>query len=213
MNDKQSTSSKALLMGGCLVALLWSGCKTPPPAALAPERPDVAPLSPRAPEIQLALDAAPIRPMVQELLSIDLSTAVRIARADNLDILQAQRQTDVARAQLKGARAAVLPRLVPSLLFQDVEGTVQATRGNLVGVGFSTFEPTLALQWIINPGKVYYDILAAKKQLLGSEFREQAILSETLRRTATQYYELALAQAQIAAARQAVLEAEDNRET
>lgn len=209
MNDKQSTSSKALLMGGCLVALLWSGCNTPPPAPLPPERPNVAPQSPRAAEIRLPLDASLIRPMVQELLSIDLSTAIRIAQADNLDILQSQRQTDIARAQLRGARAAVLPRLVPSLLFRDVEGTVQGTRGNLVEVGFSTFEPTLALQWIINPGKVYYDILAAKKQLLGSEHREQAVLVETLRQTALQYYELALAQAEIAAAHQAVLEAEE----
>jgi outer membrane protein TolC len=97
--------------------------------------------------------------------------------------------------------------LVPSAVFEHVQGTVRATEGNLVGVSFNTFQPSIAVQWVLNPGKVIYEIIAAKKRLRASEHEERAVQMEALRTAANQYYELVLAQARVAAAHEAVAEA------
>jgi outer membrane protein TolC len=157
----------------------------------------------------LKLDASQIRPMYRELLGIDLPTAVKVATARNADIQQARQQVDVSRGRLESTVGAAFPALVPTALFEHVEGTARNTNGSLVGVGFSTFQPSVAVQWVLNPGRVVYDIVAARKRLLVSERQEEAVTMETLRQTAAQYFDLVLAQTQVQTAHQAVGEAEE----
>ncbi|MFQ5805888.1 MAG: TolC family protein, partial [Phycisphaerae bacterium] len=87
--------------------------------------------------------------------------------------------------------------------------TVRATEGDLVGVGFNTFQPSIAAQWVLNPGRVIHDIIAAKKRLSASEYQARAVILETLRKSVVQYYGLVLAQARVSAAHQGVQEAEE----
>jgi len=195
-------------MGAFVVAAL-AGCATPPARQLVMDRPDVAPASQPAIGQPYSLDASHVKPMYRELLSIDLRTVLRVAAAGNAEIRTAREQVRAAQGRLQSAVGAAFPAIVPSALFEHVEGTVRATEGNLVGVGFNTFQPSVALQWIINPGRVAYDIIAAKKRLAASEQLEQAALLETLRTAALQYYELVLLQARLTAAHQAVAEAEE----
>ena len=54
-----------------------------------------------------------------------------------------------------------------------------------------------------------YDIVASKRRLEASAQQEQAVVLETTRVAAVQYYDLVLAQAQVAVARQAMDEAEE----
>ncbi len=54
-----------------------------------------------------------------------------------------------------------------------------------------------------------YDIIAARKRLSASEHQQQAVIQETLRRSAVQYYSLVLSQARVSTARQGVLEADE----
>ena len=65
------------------------------------------------------------------------------------------------------------------------------------------------VQWIINPGRVVYDIIASQRRLEASGQQEQAVQLDSLRTATVQYYDLVLAQAQVAAARQAAAEAEE----
>ncbi|HSI34094.1 MAG TPA: TolC family protein, partial [Tepidisphaeraceae bacterium] len=58
-------------------------------------------------------------------------------------------------------------------------------------------------------GRVAYDIVAARKRLLAAEEQEQFAAVETLRAAAVQYYDLVLAQIQLANARQAVSEGDE----
>jgi outer membrane protein TolC len=66
-----------------------------------------------------------------------------------------------------------------------------------------------ALQWIINPGQVAYDLVASKRRLEASAQQAQAVEQETTRLAAMQYYDLVLIQAQVAVTQQAMEEAEE----
>lgn len=157
----------------------------------------------------LRLDASQVRPMYRELRAIDLPTVIRIASADNTDIRLARHAVEQAQGRLESSVGGAFPVLVPTALFEHVEGSVRATEGNIVGAGFNTFQPSIAMQWITNPGRVVYDILAAKKRLKASQQSERAVQIETLRMSTIQLYDLVLTQARISTAYQAVREAEE----
>lgn len=198
--------------GRCLVRLtalsMIGGCAGPK-AMTRPEPPNVMPTE-AAPDRQaLALDSSHVKPMYMTLLAIDLPTVVQLTTLENFDIQQARLAVEASRGRLESTVGAVFPALVPTALFEHVEGSVRATPGNITGVGFNTFQPSLAVQWVINPGRVVYDIIASKKRLAASEHRERAVVLETLRRSAVQFYALVLAQADVSAAHQSVEEAEE----
>ena len=172
-------------------------------------KPDVAPRTEPPTVTPLKLDASHVKPMFTELSAIDLSAVVGIALAENFEIRQARLSVEAQQGRYESVVGGAFPAIVPTALFEQVNGTVRSTEGNLVGVGFRTFQPSIALQWVVNPGRVLYDILAAKKRLHAAEHREEAVILETLRRAAIQYYSLVLAQASVSAANQGVLEADE----
>ncbi len=147
--------------------------------------------------------------MYTEQLPVDLPTVVRVAAAQNFDIRLAQSSVEASLGEYESTVGGAFPTIVPTAVFEHVEGTVRATEGNLVGVGFDTFQASAAIQWIVNPGRVFYDIVAAKKRLYATERQEQAVIQETLRRAVVQYYSLAFAQASVSAAHQGVTEADE----
>ena len=194
--------------GAMLIPLVAiAGCAAPRPAA--PDWPDVRPAAQVASDQVLELDPSVVTPMYQELFRVDLSAVVELARMDNLDIAQAREQVELMKGRYQSAVGAAFPVIAPTALFEHVEGTVRATEGNLVGVGFNTFQPSIVVEWIINPGQVIYNIIAAKKRMWATEQREQAVIIEILRTAVSQYYDLILAQSQIAAAQQSVAESQE----
>ncbi len=195
--------SVALVFGA-----LAQGCSAPQRMP-QPPRPDVRPEIAKVSDEVLQLDDSQIVPMYTELLPIDLDSVVWTASAENLDILKAREAVEASAGRYESTINSAFPAIVPTALFSHVEGSVRATEGNIVNVGFDTFEASVALQWIVNPGRVINDIVAAKKRLAATEHRELAIQQETVRRAAIEYYALVLAQARIAAAHQGVLEAEE----
>ncbi len=185
---------------------LVTGCRQPqaPPVA----RPSVTPATqPAGSAVRLA--GTGIKPMYTELLAIDLPTALRVARAQNLDIQEARQSVLISRGQYESTVGSAFPAIVPTGLFEHVEGAVRASPGNQIQVGFDSFQFSGAIQWVINPPRVIYEIVAARKRLGATELQEQSTILETLRRSALQFYDLALAQARVAAAQQAVTEAEE----
>lgn len=185
-----------------------SGCESPQPTG-AVTCPHVAPDRPDEPSAVLKLDASQIKPMYTELLAIDLPTAVRVAVAQNTDVLKARQQVKASQGRLESTVGGVFPALVPTTLFEHVEGAARATAGNLVGVGFDTYGVAGAIQWVINPGRVVYEIVAAKKRLAAAGQQEQAVRQETLRTAGVRYYQLVLAQARVATANEAIVESEE----
>ena len=191
------------------VSIAAMGCLNPKPQQPTAEKPSVAPATQPQSVEPLALDASVIKPMYTEMMAIDLPTVVTVATARNFDIQQARQAVEASRGRYESQVGAVFPALVPTALFEHVEGTVRATEGNLVRVGFNTFQPSLAVQWVVNPGRVIYDLVAAKKRLSATEHDEDAVMLATLRRSAIQFYEVVLAQARVSAAKLGVKEAQE----
>lgn len=192
---------------GLLFGLLIGGCVSPAGPRAVVERPDVSPHGAAASTVTIPLDSSQIKPMFTELLPIDLPTVVRVAVAQNTDIMLARLNVTAVEGGYESAVGAAFPAIVPTALFEHVEGSVRATEGNIVGVGFNSFQPSIAIQWVVNPGRVIYDIVAAKKRLSAAEHFEQSVILATLRDATVQFYALAFAQTRISAAHRALEEA------
>lgn len=191
-----------------ILVLASHGCKQPERRAY-PSRPVVAPDQHVIDENPLRLEAKRTEPMYTELHAVDLPTVVRLARAQNLDIQQARQTVEAAQGEYESAVGGAFPAIVPMAFFQRRDGHFENTDGRLFDVGASSFSASVAIEWVINPGQIIYNILAARKRLFASEFQEEHAKMVSLRRAAVQFYTLALAQARIETARQGVKEAEE----
>jgi outer membrane protein len=167
--------------------------------------PSVAPTT--QPTASLKVDASQISPMYHRLLAIDLPTVVRVANSQNLDIRQARQRVEMSRGRYESSVAAIFPVVAPSLTGSHVQGANQNANGTLAFANFTDFIPGISVNWILNPGQVVYDIIAAKRRLEAADQTEQAIIQETTRVASVQYYDLVLAQAQVSVTRQAMEEA------
>ena len=206
---RRIASGAGLALLGCTVGGgLLAGCQ-PTSGGLKIVPPDFSPRTRTVNTEPLKLDATAVPPMFEQALPIDLPAVVRVAMADNLDIQMAQRNVEMAEGDYESTLGGVFPALAPGASFRRVDGRSQNTDGNLFNVGFNTFQPSIAVQWAFNPGQVVYEIIAAKKQIQAAEKQRDAVTLEMLRTACVQYYELILAQAGIAAADQAVREAEE----
>lgn len=195
----------------CLAVVIAScaGCARNTNAPVALQPPDVRPDRAVEDAEPLELDASQIKPMFTELVPVDLEAVIRAALAESHDVQLARQSVEAGIGEYEAAVGRAFPVVVPTAVFEHVEGHVRATEGNLANVGFDTFQPSIALQWVINPGRVYYDIVVARKRLSAVQHLEKDVIQGILHRATTQYYELVLAQSRVAAAHQGMLEAQE----
>lgn len=169
--------------------------------------PSVAPAT--QPAATLNVDASQIPPMYDHrLFGVDLPTVVRVATARNIDIEEAQQRVAASRGQYEANVGMIFPSLTPNITSLGLQGAL-STSGALALATFTHTFPVAVVQWIINPGLVAYDIIASRRRLVASELNDQAVVLETTRLAAIQYYDVVLAQAQVAVARRAMHEAEE----
>lgn len=193
---------------GAITLAAPSGCHVatePPPARY----PNVAPgTQPSTQPAVVSLQGAQTPPMYSQLLPIDLPAAVHVALAGNLDIQQARQRVEAQRGRLQSVEGEAFPVFSPAVLFGAINGGGQSNPvGMILSVHHTVLEPYLLVQWVITPGKVINDVVAARKRLLAANYDNRATVRETLRLAATRYYELALAQANVAAVHQDIAEA------
>lgn len=186
-----------------------AGCKTTKPITEAPMHPNVSPPEAVLPGERLSLDSSAVSPMYQQILAIDLAGVVRVAAAQNIDIRQARLAVAAQQGRVDSAIGRWFPAIVPGGGIELVDGGVRATPGNIINVGFQTLFAFVTIDWVINPGQVHYDVVAAKKRLAASEHEERAVILGTLHDAVVRYYDLVLRQSEVATARQAVLAAEE----
>jgi outer membrane protein TolC len=187
-----------------LLPLLAGGC------ADLPDRPQPPSLTPAAQETaSLKIEESAIAPMYRRLLAVDLPTVIRVANAQNLDIEEARQRVEASRGTYEASIGAFFPTITPQITAMDLSGAIAKPSGDFETGHFSNFLPAAVLQWVLNPGQVVYDLIASKRRLEASALQQQAVVQETMRSAALQYYDLVLAQAQVSAARQAVDEARE----
>jgi outer membrane protein TolC len=142
------------------------------------------------------------------LLAVDLPTVVRVAMARNIDIKEAQQRIEASRGGYESSVGAIFPSLTPNVTALGIQGAISTPSGFALAT-FSHFFPAAAIEWIINPGQVAYDVIASKRRLEASQQQDQAVALETTRVAAVQYYDLVLTQAQVSVAWRAIKEAQE----
>jgi outer membrane protein TolC len=158
----------------------------------------------------LKVDPSTIPPMYHRLLAVDLPTVLKVANSQNLDIQEAQLRVEASRGEYDASIGALFPTITPQVTAMELSGAIPKPGGSGFEQGhFSNVLPAAVLQWVINPGQVIYDLIASKRRLEASAQQEQAVVQETLRSAALQYYDIVLAQAQVSAAREGVDEAQE----
>jgi outer membrane protein len=192
------------MLPAVFVSLLTSGCVDLSKLRLT--QPSVAPAS--QPSATLNVDPSRIPTMYRRMLAVDLPTVARVAMAHNVDIREAQQRVEASRGEYEASVGAIFPSLTPSATALGIRGAV-STGGGFGLASFQNLTPAVAIQWIINPGQVAYDLIASKRRLEASAQQEQAVELESTRLAAVQYYDLVLAQAQVAVAREAIDEAQE----
>jgi outer membrane protein TolC len=192
--------------GLCLATVgLVVGCASPP-KPVGP-RPVIAPTN--QPSGSLTVDGSPMEPMYKQLLPVDLPAVMRVAMSRNLDIQQARQRVEAAKGRYETKVESIFPVIAPSVSGLHLGGVNQNANGTLTMANFTNFFPALTVEWIINPGQVIYDMVAAKRRLEASEHQAQAGELETARSAAVEYYDLVLAQTRVKVTRQAVEEADE----
>ena len=157
----------------------------------------------------LRLQNSSIQPMYRQRLTIDLETVVRVASLDNVGILEAQHRVVASHGQLEAAAAAILPVVGPGVALTHLQGADINNLGVLQAAHFTTLNPAILVHWAVNPGQVYFDVVASKKRLHASGEQERSVVMQTVQTAALKYYDLVLAQARVAVAREALAEAEE----
>ena len=194
-------------LAGCLLASWTAGCASAPEGDRHVQRPEVAPAT--QPSASLVLGETRVQPMYRQLLAVDLPTVVRVASARAIDVREARERVKSAEGRYEAAVEALFPVVAPTFAWQHLDGVNQNANGTLVSTNFSNLVPAVTLQWIVNPGRVYYDIVASRRRLDATREQERASELDTLRVAANQFYDLVLAQATVAVAQQSVRQSEE----
>jgi outer membrane protein TolC len=191
-----------------LLALILSACAEDLPVPVL-DRPNVAPVRQKSGG-RLRLENAQINPMYRRrVLAIDLENVAHVASIDNLDILKARQEVEASKGQLESADATILPVVGPGVVLNHLQGVDINNLGILQAAHFTTINPAVLVRWAVNPGQVYFNVLASQKRLLATEQRDSAVTMQIIKAAALQYYDLVLAQARVGVARDALADAQE----
>lgn len=139
-----------------------------------------------------------------ENLPIDLPTALRLAAASNLDILEARARASEVLGERNQALAGFFPTISTFFEASKIDGRIQGSFGDLENRSFSTLQPGGTISATIDPGLALFDTLAAYKRLAASTKREAAVTQQTLLTATERFLALEEALARVAIAKQAV---------
>ena len=139
-----------------------------------------------------------------EVHSIDLPSALRLAGAQNLDVKIARERLAEAKANHQSAVAQFFPWLSPGITYRKHEDNAQATEGNIVDADKYSYAPGATVGVQLDLGDTIYKSLAAKQLAKAADHALEAQRQDTVLTAAQGYFELALAQGAVGVANEAV---------
>jgi outer membrane protein TolC len=157
---------------------------------------------------------------------IDLTTALQLAGANNLQIALASERIRQSQARLQGAEAQWLPSLNVGVGYNWHDGRVQDTRGEIIDTTRNSLfvggGPNLGPAPLTGPAgpnprlflglplaDVLFAPLAERQQVRATNAAGAATFNDTLLHVASTYLDLVFAQSQIAIAEEAVKNAKE----
>jgi outer membrane protein TolC len=206
-----SSSSAAWARLGCALALLCLGLPLCQVSAQTEGK--------TAHDEELSVLKLGINP---ELAPIDLATALRLAGVNNLQILLARQRVTEAVAERQFAAAQLLPSLHLGTSYDDHNGNLQQSDGNILkvdresvyfgGGAFAVAAGTVNIPgvgWNLNLSEAVYGGLMARQYVEQVRFASRAVENEMLRRVAVAYTDLLRAEGRRALAIKVRAEAGD----
>lgn len=136
--------------------------------------------------------------------AIDLATALRLAGAQNLDIQLAREKVLEAKARQVEVQWQFLPWLAPGIAYRHHDHLAQDTPGNLLDVDRQSYAPGGTLQAQVDFGDAIYKSLVARQVTAAAAHGLEAQRQQSVLMAATDYFELAMAQAGREVAREAL---------
>lgn len=173
---------------------------------------------------QLPAPAAALPPT--DRYPINLTSALRLAGASNLQIALAGERVNQARARQEGAEFLWLPSLNAGVGYNKHDGRIQDTRGEVIDASRNAFfaggGPNLGPAPLTGPGgpparlflglplaDVIFAPLAERQQVQAASAAASATFNDILLETASVYLDLLQAQGQSAIAQEAATNAEE----
>ena len=144
-----------------------------------------------------------------EQLPIDLSTTIRLASTENLDVAFAKARVEETKGESDAAKLNLLPTLSGHQLYRHTTGTLQGTFGNLESPTFDTVNPEGVFRLSLNPGQAMFEALAAHRNFQATTFAADRVAQNTLLSSIQQYFDLLKAVSGINIAEQAVTESKE----
>ena len=136
--------------------------------------------------------------------SINLSTALRLAGAQNLDVEIARAKLAEAIANHQNAVAQFFPWIAPGIAYRQHDGAIQDVAGNIIDVHKQSYAPGASINAEVHIGDAYYKSLSTKKIARAATHGLEAQRQDAVFAAAQGYFELAQAQGAISVARDAL---------
>ncbi len=152
--------------------------------------------------VRSPLAPSPTEPLDGRRLPIDLTTVLRVAAADNLEIARASARHREALARRRRQRGMLLPAPGAGAGIGGVDGRVQGSFGDQKDVDFETATVDGTLRWILNPGEAIFDGIAASRMAEAQGSAAEMTRQQVLVAVAGQYHDLVRAQAEALARRE-----------
>ena len=141
---------------------------------------------------------------------IDLSTALRLAGAQNLDVKLAAEQTVLARAAHLQAQELFFPWVTLGAGYQGHQGKIQAVDGPIIDAQKTAVSTAVAVKMQIDLGDAYFKTLATQQLVERAASNSDAELQDAVETAALAYFDLVQAQALVGVAAEAVHISEDH---
>lgn len=140
---------------------------------------------------------------------IDLPAVLRLAGAQNIDVLIAREQLTEANAKNDIARQRFFPWIMPGFAYRRHDGQIQAVDGQMFTASKQSYTvgANVAAQWDL--GDAIYAQLAEKQRAQAADSHVSAVQQANVYQAVQDYYELVKAGAQAGVAQESIRVAED----
>jgi outer membrane protein TolC len=150
------------------------------------------PKNPPSVEIKQPPAPAPISssyPLLDEdqLAPIDLGTALRLARTNNLDISQAREVVTLSRVQLQQAQVLILPTLNLGSTYTHHEGKIAKTEGNIIQANKDSAFVGLGPSLSLSLADAVFAPLVARQNSVATQAAMRRVQNDTLLAVAEGY--------------------------
>src|SRR5713101_3328256 len=123
-----------------------------------------------------------------EVLPIDLPTVLKLAGANNLDIMLAEQKVEAAHAQSLSANEKYLPTFTPGIFYLQHNNRLQATDGTFLFVNKHSLFGGVKGEVFWELRDAIFQSLAAHQRSNGIEYAYQATTNDVLLQAVNQYY-------------------------